>query len=394
MRQIAIGEFRDWVNNTGYREPYLTVADDMRTTFMFTEDHSKFRDKKGIYRGGGNFQLYKQGYESSLSEPAAIYRSGAPKTPAYVGSFRATPPIAVPYRSPTPLDAYGPELYNKAKPDHQTMNLGNSFYELRELPAMIKQKFTPDLRGASNYWLAEQFGWKPLLKDCRDLYNTQINMSQTIQQLLRDNGRPVHRKVKLNRDSSNFENIVDTWTSDFPEVEPALVTQCYAGPATHKLAYFEAETIWLSGEFRFWLPPEGSNWIDRSLWTANIRARLFGLYPSPANIYRAMPWSWLIDWFSNIGDNIDNLNTNVVDRLINNYAFAMRKREVGSELRAEWTMNDHHDNPIQLHATTRSLTRRLERLDSVSPFGFRFKDEGLSPMQESILGALLGRRRY
>jgi hypothetical protein len=53
---------------------------------------------------------------------------------------------------------------------------------------------------------------------------------------------------------------------------------------------------------------------------------MFGFQPTPSLIYNLTPWTWLIDYFTNLGDLYDNLSRGVEDRLIAEYFYLMHER--------------------------------------------------------------------
>jgi hypothetical protein len=115
--------------------------------------------------------------------------------------------------------------------------------------------------------------------------------------------------------------------------------------------------------------------------------RLYGLRPTPSVIYNAIPWSWLIDWFSNAGDIIENLEVGVADRLAADYMYMMR--ENWGHVERFSTARIYRENGIIADITSTS-----QRLLSVKtrvlgdPFGFNTSANNLTGMQLSILGAL------
>jgi hypothetical protein len=114
--------------------------------------------------------------------------------------------------------------------------------------------------------------------------------------------------------------------------------------------------------------------------------RLYGLRPGVDTLYQLTPWSWLVDYFSNLGDVIENLNSLTSDGLVIPYAYMMAEKRI-----VEHTT-------LQIEVKRGSVWSPLtvgDRIEYVyqrripaSPFGFGISDGDLTPKQISILAAL------
>lgn len=231
--------------------------------------------------------------------------------------------------------------------------------------------------------MALQFGWRPLLNDIVNLVKTQIFLEKRFQQLLRDNGKPVRRRVILASTSDNTETIA--LTSDYGAFSQGFVTQFYASVPKYSQRLITKDEVWASARFRYWLPadPKGVVYKD---W---VKAKLFGLYPGPQFVYNALPWTWMADWFSNAGDIIENLDAGVASRLAADYFYVMREREERyvSTASGRFYQHDRQKTIVSAHATTFDINRTRSRIKG-DPFGFASTQGDLSAMQLSILGAL------
>lgn len=275
----------------------------------------------------------------------------------------------------------GSSAYNRMKPTQPNFQALNAIYELREVPGMLRQRFLKDgLYSIPNYWLALQFGWKPLLADIRNFVLTQINAQDRLKQLLRDNGRPVRRKVIL------FDKTVSESRASGSQIvvtQPGLVTQYYPKPGVYSLHTRDYDRGWASARFRYWLP-DGPRDV---LWRAKMMAKIFGLYPSPSVVYNALPWTWLLDWFVNIGDMLENMEAGVADRLAADYFYVMRSR--GGVQTQEVTQYFQRQSGEVISVSGSSQTEWSHKARSIGdPFGWNTPSNNLSGMQLSILGAL------
>jgi hypothetical protein len=347
------------------------------------EGHYGYPDLHGVPDVGGEFRLSKSTYEAPLVHlPETICGQGAYHTHHYTGSvcgewIGGSQPSVIPDASD-----YGASAYSKMKPTQPIFSGLNSIYELRELPGMLKQKLSDSgLKNIANYWLALRFGWKPLLSDIRKTVNFQVTAQKRLRQLLRDNGKAVRRKVDL---ASTTSDPVIT-TGNFGSIQPGFVTQFYrrSGMPFRKVTTVVKEHIWAAARYRYWLP-EGPRDIE---WKAKMYGGLYGLNPTPSVIYNAIPWSWLTDWFTNLGDVIDNLDAGVADKLAADYFYVMRQKDTIV------TIDDYMSfqglsgvwYPTSVTATRTGTTKTRLKGD---PFGFGTNPNELSAVQWSILGAL------
>lgn len=345
--------------------------------------YPRFPSRKDV---GGNFDLivYEEEYYPSASGLFKRYNSYASGYRYGYRGYLVVPAYGGVRNSVHNIDAgaFAAEAYSKMKPTKPDMSLANALFELRELPRQLQQRFTRDLKGAANFWVALQFGWLPLLRDVRSFVNIQRNGQKRLAQLIRDSGRPVRRKVLL----SNTETTYDTVsTRSYNAFHKIFLTQMYEDgePRLDRVGGTKTK-IWASARYRYWLPP-GPRDVE---WTNRMLRRIYGLYVTPSVVYNAIPWSWLIDWFSNLGDVIENMDAGVADRLAADYFYTMASHEVWADSHASTVLQGPNgsETPVRVSAHTVNRETRKTRYRG-NPFGLSASSE-LSPMQASILGAL------
>jgi len=349
-----------------------------------SEGHYGYPRFPGTKNVGGGFVLRGADTNHIPTENTTYWRGGA-NNQHYRGFFVAN---ISPYQQPSLSIAsmlgsqWAAEAYAKMKPTQPEFSSLNSFYELKDLPGMLRQRFLKDgFRSIGNYYLALKFGWEPLLKDIRALFFLQQKAEARLKQLLRDNGRPVRRRIKL-RDTSSPNAIASGFS--YSAFQPVLVTQYYKTQPSWKTTTYYQEKIWASARFRYWLPG-GPRDID---WTNSMKRRLLGqAFPSPSQIYNAIPWSWLIDWFSNLGDLIENLDAGVADRLAADYIYIMRSQEWSQEYQAQGKFA--RKSGEQFVASASALTRAFAKSRvRGGPFDPAILENDLNGTQLAILGAL------
>lgn len=342
--------------NYGYPDFPLdrNVGHDMRITGY--EWHKGICPAGNIWRGGANNMRYEGSFAVDTSTNGDTLSSGG---------------------SPASRAA---EAFSRMKPTEPSFSGLNALYELKDVPRMLQQRFTPNLRNAANLHLAIQFGWLPLLRDVRNFVQTQRAAQKRLAQLLRDNGRPVRRSITL---LDEMTDPVVTNGTAYGTFVPILVTQYYRREPTFRNFRYSRERWWASARFRYWLPG-GPRDVE---WTNAMLRKIYGLDVTPQVVYNAIPWSWLVDWFSNLGHIISNLDGGVADRLAADYFYIMRSREEYNRKDGFGFFQRKDGEKVNISGTAYNRAYSKWRMKG-DPFGFNTSQISLSSMQLSILGAL------
>lgn len=343
----------------------------------------RFNPRKGKhYLPGGNFLMRKYSALYTLSDPITITRFDTKK--AFTGRLYArTQELASIVPILPDLEAVGVAEYNKIKPAKPMMNLGNALYELKDIPSMLTMKISKCLIKASgNIWLAYKFGWEPLMADVKDFLTSVQSKEKYIQQLLRDNNKPIKRR-SANPTTKRVD--IETYTYSEPDAFGlGLVSQCYAGPSTVTVERYLEYTDWAVALFRYWLP---AGFGDPVMQERDWR-RLFNLRITPANIWRAIPWSWLVNWIFNTAQVLDNLDAGVAERIIHDWAYVCRTSHLITKVTCKGSFNTSEGVQERLAISQYRLTFKERRV--IFPFGLGWvPDEGISSYQAGILAALL-----
>jgi hypothetical protein len=276
--------------------------------------------------------------------------------------------------------SFAAEAYRKMRPDKPSFEGLNAIYELKDLPGMLRQRLSDSpFRNIGNYYLAEKFGWVPLLRDIQNLCKTQENLQDRYKQLLRDEGEPIRRGTKL-RDLRS-DPLISNWN---PGMGPSLVSYFSRGPVTVQSSQQTMDQVWAAARFRYFLP-EGPRDI---VWTNRMKRAIFGLTPSPIVIWNAVPWSWLADWFFNYGDVISNLSSTIADRCAAEYFYMMRHQAVSTTYTiTSGAWESYSMKPIDVITTSSTMQGNKTRLRG-DPFGLATNQNSLNGTQLAILGAL------
>jgi len=304
--------------------------------------------------------------------------------------------------------------YRKTRPDKPLASVGQFIIELRDLPTRpLKGFFKGDKsRGLSSLfqgpfsqipvkaidrlsnfrrlggeYLNLVFGWKPFVNDLRKMYNLWATIDKQMAQIIRNNGRGIRRGCDLGEDETTTET-VSVANNAFASVWGAP-THVFVPGTTHTAVVSTTKTKqWYKARFRYWIPD-----VSSSEWDKRARAALFGASPTPELLWEVMPWSWLVNWFSNVGDAIANTSPGAVDNLTQDYAFVMKRitQTNIAHCTCSWPAWSSANGSYAggEHVFTTTLKREVKiRVGGMNPFGFGVQLPSLSSGQLGILAAL------
>lgn len=346
----------------------------------------------GHYAGGGYFRTGKNGIYREPTHRMDILQ--AKNGPRYSTVVIASEPDRYQFDftwngnfDPTGFDAdqFGAEAWDRARPAQPSFSLLNSIYELKEWPQTVKPQILKyrNTRAWGDYYLAVNFGWIPLLSDIRQFTHNMFTYHEQLDQLLRDEGKPVRRQFPLTNHSFTIGEGPVRGQS-YGAFQSGMITSAFASVPFFEDTLEYGSNVWFSGQFRYHLPSGPRDWN----WKRAMYFRIMAGTPSPATVWNAIPWTWLVDYFSNIGHIINNLDDGLAENLAADYAFLMQRKHIIYKRVSTGVFNTFGGGTESALATTRIVKDYKERT-IVNPFGPSLNSlDSLSGKQLSILGAL------
>lgn len=279
----------------------------------------------------------------------------------------------------------------KTNPGKPTVQLPVFIFELREIPRLIRDTGRtllgkPPGKGiagkAGSAYLGWQFGWKPLIKDLTDLV-TFASAVEKRKQKLRDlvTKGGYRGKYSLNGGhGATGENSYDIVWSMYP--------WC-------KLRITSTTTVkrWAVVHWEPNLPPGILS--DDAALTNYARKSVLALHRQQilSNIWEALPWSWLIDYFTNIGNMLEATDNSVAVLSSDTICVMTHRKTIGTPTILEYdNFPGVFDYTLKFSLGATGIRETKERyLASLSPF--RSSIPILTDGQLGILSAL-GAQRF
>lgn len=383
------------------------------------------------YKDGGDFCTIKIGLDANSVKGGGIYReptshSGpvSQKIWEYSGGFcrpalgweSALVPSYMalgtdnPYDSGfvTTLDDLGDEAYDRLRPRVEVGGAAVFLAEARDFPKMLRTSaglfhqswklyggagntpYMAGAKGAADQFLNHHFGWAPFLGDLMKFDKIFQASHEYINRIKRMNGLWV-RKERLLDQTSTHELIRSgldggiPWRSEFNSM--CNVGTDGGGPWTYRYTQRVRTNTrtWATGSFQYYRPEFDATDIDNfmSVWNTVYRhLTVYGLRVNPSVIWKITPWSWLIDWFTNIGKIIDRAVSWASDSVVSRWMFLMK--QTTSSLEHSVTVN-WKSGPRTMSWSNDISTK--QRQGASSSYGFSLANP-LTGRQLAILAAI------
>lgn len=189
---------------------------------------------------------------------------------------------------------YATKALARMNPSTPTVDLPLFLFEFKDFPSMLKnlgdilaRRIKP--KTVAEGYLAYSFGWKPLVADLTKLFDIQKGIERRLAYLRRlEHGARV---------SGTLEK-----TSGTSVVADGAVYFDAGGNIafTSDIENTESRKVWFTANAKLLdpLPPPNQQY-DLA------RDAFLGRNVSLATAWNAVPWSWLIDYFANVGDVLD-----------------------------------------------------------------------------------------
>lgn len=193
----------------------------------------------------------------------------------------------------TPSDSYlAIELTKKVNPSRTSVNLPTFMFELRELPELVHDTGKKLIRNLAKRNLRYQFGLLPLLSDVSKLISFTDKVDARTREILSyADGERVRKR-------SLYENTESVDTGQYITYNSAPGWIVVSGNSISKTT---SNKVW--GYIRISPAPTFGDWSKDGERVRSAAQRAVGsLYLDPSTLWEAIPWSWLVDWYGNVGD--------------------------------------------------------------------------------------------
>lgn len=184
-------------------------------------------------------------------------------------------------------------VMNATNPSRPTFDLPVSILELRELPGLIRSTGRTIIKTFAKKDLSYEFGLAPLANDLLNLLKFKESVDKQMDILKRFQDGPVVRKALVGASSA--------------QTTPGTLVNLESRAKFFINARLDMKTTnatrW---GYVTWTPtiPDFRRFFgnDATLLRAIARKIVAGFTIDYSTAWESIPWSWLIDWFSNIGD--------------------------------------------------------------------------------------------
>lgn len=310
------------------------------------------------------------------------------------------------------ISSLGDSAWDKTKPRIEHAGLGVALAELRDVPNMLRtssklfdaswklvfrtsgdlskryrfeqyRKFMAPKKAADNF-LNHNFGWVPFVSDVTAFFKTVIDSDDIIKRISDGNGKWQRRRATLVNDYR--ETMIASGEGFMVTPYGSLQNGLIDGTASYEVWEQKQTLATTVGSFTYYRPEFDVTREDNMSLIRQLHRQLtiHGARISPANIYKATPWTWLVDWVTNAGHWVNLVNDMALDGMVARYLylhhFSLRRVVLKQYL------------PFKTGgAKTLEFTRLVEvkqRKGAETPYGFGLSWDNLSPKQIAILAAL------
>lgn len=174
--------------------------------------------------------------------------------------------------------------------------------ELRDLPSLFKNVGDDMFKYGANEYLKAQYGWKPLIKDLRNFFKVVNLVDKRMRNLERLNKDKLLRLPYRNKNplvTVGSNTLFHKSTPMFPGWRAELKTETTWRRSRWATVSFKPEV------------PKNLVTLPSKDMLSKVNQALYGGVVDGATLWQLMPWSWLYDWSSNVGDFLA-ANRNVV----------------------------------------------------------------------------------
>lgn len=362
---------------------------------------------KSEYDTGHPFYTHKLefDYPLRLAEVTTRYKSGSVQAGSYKLQYRG--PLypswttsgrpAINLASSPDLDKWGREAIAATVPTAPQASLLAAAIEMREgLPRLVGMQLAASKKSAKalgkaagSEYLNVEFGFKPMVNDITKLAVAVMTFSQELEKHQKGSGQITRKRATLD---------VERTTELVSMSEPANILMSRANSSSKEDQFFGTtatatvtmlkeyeRSVWFSGAYTYFLNA-GEDFNGKMKRYSQLAEVLLGGSLTPEVVWQVTPWSWLVDWFSDMDVFMTNVTALRDDSTVLRYGYLM------CQTHERWTkrvsgINPRSSSDFPTYLMS-SWTRTTKQRHQATPYGFGLDLNSFSNRRWSVLGAL------
>nr|QDH87137.1 MAG: hypothetical protein H4Bulk462300e1158_000003 [Leviviridae sp.] len=191
------------------------------------------------------------------------------------------------YPGELPAAEYASQAVSRTTPNHPKVDMVQNVLEFRDIPRILHFAGQTLITKLSENYLRYQYGIVPLVRDVKRTLDFQDLVMRRVKDLEKlRSPKGLRKSVTLDNLSASVVNNNVFLHSDGIQWVETLTTIC------QKI---------VRGHVRYSPLADYSHLNQREMYDLATKA-FYGLEVSFSSLWEAMPWSWMIDWFTNVGD--------------------------------------------------------------------------------------------
>jgi hypothetical protein len=243
-------------------------------------------------------------------------------------------------------------------------------------------------KGAADDYLNYQFAIAPTISDAQSLRRAARESERIIAQLERDSGKSVRRSYEFPEETRTVSEGTSSFGAEMlgGGTPTAYEFQPLNGSVRQVSTYTTSRRF--TGAFTYHLPPKGT-------WRRKIAQldAVYGIRPGIDTAWNLVPFSWMADWYGNMGDVISNLQSFAIDGNVLKYGYITSRTQRVIRYSGSVPVRTYGSyNEWSLYQFNAELSFTVLQRIPANPFGFGLTGGELTPRRIAILAALgLGR---
>jgi len=239
---------------------------------------------------------------------------------------------------------------------------------------------TLGLKQVGDEFLNYEFGWRPLVKDVKDVSTAIRDNHLIMKQYNKGSGQDQRRRFDFPDEKSVTTEKIEG-IACVPGGSDIFRDNSNLGTAT--VTKTSIRRCWFSGAFTYTIPDSSTSY-GAVMRAGDQAEHLLGVQLTPDVLWELTPWSWAIDWFSNASNVIHNVTSFGQYGLVMRYGYIMEENsmQITIQLDKAGLIGQSAPPPPTI------ITLTSKNRGQANPFGFGIGWEGLSPTQLAITAAL------